>query len=386
MGTTLLQVKPNTFLPTGWPPSCAFDSDNLTHSLLVCAGRFYGTSVAPAIVDTNGNVWTRLFQFQVLLSYCAFYFCLDAKAGPNTVEFPAGAGVYPEFVIAEYANPLGFTLNAAATAFVSGAVGEAKAAGVWTTVPVASKIGDLVIAMFESEGVAVTYQNGLQYTFRACSSIDVGLLDKLSATTTSENPDTISAGACPNVGWGVAAFTPTPRIPFTRPPNLGCTIRDSIIDLAISYLSAATATTARMRPDSPEPPPKPAGLTVHREWTRPIETDHLPAILVYCDDEAPRSISSHYDAPLVERDLTVAFEFRAQPSTVFPTPDQAIDPLYLWAMYQIFANETFGGIVNVVVEGKTHWHSKEGDVPLASATTHLSIKYRTSRIDPSARS
>lgn len=161
------------------------------------------------------------------------------------------------------------------------------------------------------------------------------------------------------------------------------TIRETIIGLAIGYLNADTA-APRAILNPPTPPIKPAGLTVHRERTRPIEVDVLPAILVYFEDDAPKSIGSNYRAPLVERDMTMAIEFRAQGSTGV-SPDQALDPLYEWAMYQIFGNESFGGIANGVEEGKTEARSKEGDVPLASATTHLSIKYRTSRIDPSSR-
>jgi hypothetical protein len=161
------------------------------------------------------------------------------------------------------------------------------------------------------------------------------------------------------------------------------TIRETIVGLAITYLNADTA-VPRAILNPPTPPVKPSGLTVHRERTRPIEEDQLPAILVYFEDEAPKSIGSNYRAPLVERDMTVAIELRAEGSPGV-SPDEAIDPLYEWAIYQIFGNESFGGIANGVEEGKTAWHSKEGDKPLAAATTHLSIKFRTSRIDPSSR-
>ena len=36
----------------------------------------------------------------------------------------------------------------------------------------------------------------------------------------------------------------------------------------------------------------PAGLTVHRERTRPIETDSLPAIMVYADDDVPKPLGA----------------------------------------------------------------------------------------------
>lgn len=155
------------------------------------------------------------------------------------------------------------------------------------------------------------------------------------------------------------------------------TIREQIIGLAIGYLTAGAAGGAN-------PPAKPSGLTVHRERTRPIETDSLPAILVYCEDDAPKPIGSMRRAPLTEREVTLALEFRAA-GAAGVNPDQALDPLILWGTYQILGNESFGGLANGVEEGKTVWRSKEGDIPLAAATTHLSIKYRTSRIDPSSR-
>jgi hypothetical protein len=148
------------------------------------------------------------------------------------------------------------------------------------------------------------------------------------------------------------------------------TIREQIVERAI----------AALRSGSP-----PAGLTIHRERTRPLESDNLPAI-VFKDlkESKPRGIGSNYKAPLVEREVSIALEFRAAGSSGV-SPDQAIDPLQEWALVQIFKDESFGGLANGVEEGETVWHSKEGDTLLAAATTYLSIKYRTSRIDPSSR-
>jgi hypothetical protein len=156
------------------------------------------------------------------------------------------------------------------------------------------------------------------------------------------------------------------------------TIRETIIGLVIGYLQADTP-AAKRSPAAADPPAKPAGLTIYRERTRAIEEETLPAVFLYFEDKPGRLISANYNAPLVERELTISMEFRAAGAA------GAIDPLYAWAMYQIFGNESFGGLVNSVEEGKTEWLSKEGDVPLAASTTQLSIKYRTSRIDPSSR-
>lgn len=155
------------------------------------------------------------------------------------------------------------------------------------------------------------------------------------------------------------------------------TIREQIISAAVTNLS---------EPGGPGPAPSmPTGLTVHRERTRGIEQDSLPAILVYFEDDVPTTIGSKFAAPLTERAITVAVECRAQGS-IDVSPDQALDPLIEWTIYQFFANEKLGGLANGVEEGKTTWTSKEGDQPLASATIHLTIKYRTSRTDPSSKS
>jgi hypothetical protein len=148
------------------------------------------------------------------------------------------------------------------------------------------------------------------------------------------------------------------------------TIREQIISAVVTALSEGAGI--------------PSGLTVHRERTRAIEADSLPACLVYFEDDEPMPIGSKYKAPLIERDINFAAELRAFGSADV-TPDQALDPLIMWTLTQLFLDESFGGLANGIVERKTVWNSKEGDVPLASATIHLTIKYRTSRTDPSAK-
>lgn len=130
----------------------------------------------------------------------------------------------------------------------------------------------------------------------------------------------------------------------------------------------------------------PAGLTVHRERTRAIEQDSLPAIMIYCEDDPPKTLSGvTYRAPLTERQLTVGVECRALGSSSV-SPDAALDPVTVWATKQTFSDETFGGLANGVEEIRTVWSSREGDKPIAAATIHFTIKYRTSRLDPTLKS
>jgi hypothetical protein len=130
----------------------------------------------------------------------------------------------------------------------------------------------------------------------------------------------------------------------------------------------------------------PAGLTVHRERTRAIEIDSLPAIMIYAEDDQPKPLAAqNYRAPTTERQLSIGLQCRAEGSST-SSVDQVLDPIIVWANQQIFLDETFGGLANGVEEDRTVWMSKEGDKPIAAATVHFTIKYRTSRLDPTSKS
>jgi hypothetical protein len=129
----------------------------------------------------------------------------------------------------------------------------------------------------------------------------------------------------------------------------------------------------------------PAGLTVHRERTRPITQDKLPAILAYFEDDEPTPLAKQrFQAPVVERHLNLVLELRTTGQG--QSPDEAVDPLYLWAVQQIMADERFGGLAMGVTEGPMKWMAVESDVIFAGAALHLIIHYRTSRLDPTAAS
>ncbi len=151
------------------------------------------------------------------------------------------------------------------------------------------------------------------------------------------------------------------------------TIREAIIVAVVAALNAGGSAS-------------PSGLTVHRERTRPIEVDSLPAILVYADDDVPKPLAEQrYKAPLTERQLSLFLECRAQGSAAVP-PDAALDPILIWAAKTIFADESFSGLASGVEEGRTVWSSREGDVPMAAAKWSITIKFRTSRLDPTSKS
>jgi len=149
-------------------------------------------------------------------------------------------------------------------------------------------------------------------------------------------------------------------------------IREQIADYFVGILQANGA---------------PAGLTVLRERTRPIEAENdLPAILLYFEDEEPASISSEQKRtpPLVERSLHIIVELRAR-VTGGVSSDTTLDPLLVWTEQQIKQNETAGGLANDAKLGKITWISKEADVTVAAAIANYHIRYRTARTDPTSR-
>jgi hypothetical protein len=149
-------------------------------------------------------------------------------------------------------------------------------------------------------------------------------------------------------------------------------IREQIVVALIAALNAGAGSVT--------------GLTIHRERTRPIEIDSLPAILVYADDDVPQTLASQtYASPLTVRQLSLAMECRAQ-GTSSISPDEALDPVLVYAAKTVLASERFGGLASGVEEGKTVWASREGDVPVASARLNFTVRYRTSRLDPTSKS
>ena len=134
----------------------------------------------------------------------------------------------------------------------------------------------------------------------------------------------------------------------------------------------------------------PAGLGVHRERTRPLDQEQLPAVVIYFAEEEPIPLAhQQFKAPLVERQLALMIECRAI-GTLAVAPDEALDPITVWVTKQLIQNaedatSPLRQLANEVMEGKTIWLSKEGDQPIAAAVVMFLVKYRTSRSDPTSK-
>lgn len=129
-------------------------------------------------------------------------------------------------------------------------------------------------------------------------------------------------------------------------------------------------------------PGKPAGLTVHRRRYRPIDADKLPALVVYPVQEDPEL--ANITPGDWDRTLRVRLELRAKADPESGSPaDAELDPLYVWAVKQMYADPTFGGLVKQVDEGTTAWPDKNplGDEYAASATD-FTLEFETVATDP----
>jgi hypothetical protein len=101
----------------------------------------------------------------------------------------------------------------------------------------------------------------------------------------------------------------------------------------------------------------PAGLTVNRFRTYPYRKSNLPAMSVYpLDDEQIERVGTD-TAPLSERH----FHFRVACYDRGDPIDLALDPLYVWAIQTLMADQTFGGLLESLQHMKSHWRVDDED-------------------------
>jgi hypothetical protein len=160
-------------------------------------------------------------------------------------------------------------------------------------------------------------------------------------------------------------------------------IRDRLIDALFAALNSNT-------PAGLGTVPRPTGMTITEDRTHPIEEGQLPQIGIFFEDEEPITLEKQvFGAPMAQKLLGVTLEYRALasvPGQAVQKPRKTIDPLYLWALQQMGADERFTGLAMGIVEGPTKWLSKESDAIVAAAAQRFTIHYRTSRLNPSTTS
>lgn len=122
---------------------------------------------------------------------------------------------------------------------------------------------------------------------------------------------------------------------------------------------------------------KPTGLRVHRSRTRPIESDTLPAVVVFLLGETAEPETHDGD---VLRRLRLAVECRAAGEV----PDQQLDPLVVWAVQVLKTDAALQARVRQIEEESTEWQAEQASKVYGAAAVVFEITYTTAAEDPEA--
>ena len=155
---------------------------------------------------------------------------------------------------------------------------------------------------------------------------------------------------------------------------MGDSRRLQILDAVATRLASASVTVNSVART------KPAGLSVHRLRQRPLQAESLPAIVVYmqADPDPDRRATGTLD-----RIMRVGVESMVQVAAGTP-PDDAVDPLVVWAVLALLSEETLGGLARQITERGTVWVPEEGEQSCMRALTVFDIQYLTRDNDPEA--
>lgn len=127
-----------------------------------------------------------------------------------------------------------------------------------------------------------------------------------------------------------------------------------------------------------------AGVTVHRYRTRPIDSDKLPAWVVY-PITAPGGESERVQRRTlggeVDRSLNIRTEIRVV-ATPPLAPDAALDPHYLAIIESLLGDQTLGGLTLDIEERATSFDAVERDQVYAAAGVDFEVTYATLEADP----
>ena len=124
---------------------------------------------------------------------------------------------------------------------------------------------------------------------------------------------------------------------------------------------------------------KPAGLEVGRYRTRSRSALKQPAIDVYPVLEQTRRVGSPRSR-LAEHRLTLRLECRATGEI----PDAEQDPLLVWAIQALFADETLGGLANAIEESQKAWDAIGADATFGKVWLDVVVVYTANVANPTA--
>lgn len=134
---------------------------------------------------------------------------------------------------------------------------------------------------------------------------------------------------------------------------------------------------------------QPPGLSVHRQPTRSLEEDELPAAVPWVAEEAVELVE-HGDTPaesVVQRTLQISVDHRAMgagddPELAGKTGDQLVDASLTWAITALIGDATLMAMVFSLEETGTEWQQAELDEVLAQASQGWEVIYHTPENDP----
>jgi len=150
--------------------------------------------------------------------------------------------------------------------------------------------------------------------------------------------------------------------------------QDTILDAMLVLLGSATVNGHA----------KPAGLTVDRQRTLPLDPSQLPAQAVYLIDEEVATGPGRGPSRVARRKMRVCVEHRCVVTT---TADQDIRPLISWSVHALCAPNVLGEPretgVHDIQELGTVWDQAESQL-LGAARTMFLVDYVTAASDPDA--
>ena len=150
--------------------------------------------------------------------------------------------------------------------------------------------------------------------------------------------------------------------------------RDAIVDDIATALGAASITLPGGATVA-----KPSGLNVHRQRAVPIDTDQLPAMVVYQVQEVVDRASGRNPGFLSRRKLQVAVEIRIDAGAT--SADQALDTYLRWAVLAVCLDPRRSTLAHDTQELGTQWDQETRSSRLASATPVFLVDYVTSAYD-----
>jgi hypothetical protein len=136
---------------------------------------------------------------------------------------------------------------------------------------------------------------------------------------------------------------------------------------------------------------KPAGLAVHRNRLRPMESDQLPALVLYPrpSDFGPSERVEHRELgpdAKVRRTLQVRIEGRALSTDPKEGPELAVDPIYRYAVKTVQAAGKLDGLlIKIPKELESGYGAAESeDGVLSGVAIDFELEYQTTRGNPDA--